>query len=174
MNVKKKFDGSPTLLVLDEAWTFLKNPIFAQKIVEWLKTLRKKHVFVVFATQETDDAAHSAIASTIVSQCPTKIFLADNQAETKLIRDSYRNFGLEDSEIHLLTQMIPKHDYFYKSPLGTRRFQLDLDALQLAILTGDHVLLDTIEQKYGRNSGRALVEEILRAKHINYTHLLEA
>lgn len=171
---EKKFDGSPTLLVLDEAWTFLKNPIFAQKIVEWLKTLRKKHVFVVFATQETDDAAHSAIASTIVSQCPTKIFLADNQAETKLIRDSYRNFGLEDSEIHLLTQMIPKHDYFYKSPLGTRRFQLDLDALQLAILTGDHALLDTIEQKYGRNSGRALVEEILRAKHINYTHLLEA
>jgi cagE trbE virB component of type IV transporter system len=171
---EKKFDGSPTLLVLDEAWTFLKNPIFAQKIVEWLKTLRKKHVFVVFATQETDDAARSAIASTIVSQCPTKIFLADNQAETKLIRDSYRNFGLEDSEIHLLTQMIPKHDYFYKSPLGTRRFQLDLDALQLAILTGDHALLDTIEQKYGRNSGRALVEEILRAKHINYTHLLEA
>ena len=171
---EKKFDGSPTLLVLDEAWTFLKNPIFAGKIVEWLKTLRKKHVFVVFATQETDDAARSAIASTIVSQCPTKIFLADEQAETKMIRDSYRNFGLEDSEIHLLTQMVRKRDYFYKSPLGTRLFQLDLDALQLAILTGDHALLDTIEAEHGRNSGIALVEEILAAKHIDYTYLLEA
>ena len=93
---EKKFDGSPTFLVFDEVWTFLKNPIFAGKIVEWLKTLRKKHVFVVFATQETDDAARSAIASTIVSQCPTKIFLADEQAETKMIKESYRNFGLEN------------------------------------------------------------------------------
>ena len=171
---EKKFDGSPTLLVLDEAWTFLKNPIFAQKIVEWLKTLRKKHVFVVFATQETDDASRSAIASTIVSQCPTKIFLADEQAETKMIRESYRNFGLEDSEIHLLTQMVRKHDYFYKSPLGTRLFQLNLDALQLAILTNDNAVVDAVETAYGRNSGKVLVEEILRAKKIDYRYLLEA
>jgi type IV secretion system protein VirB4 len=48
--VEKMFDGRLTLLVLDEAWLFLKNPLFAEKITEWLKVLRKKNVFVVFAT----------------------------------------------------------------------------------------------------------------------------
>jgi len=39
--LEKRFDGSPTLLILDEAWLFLDHPLFAQKIREWLKTLRK-------------------------------------------------------------------------------------------------------------------------------------
>jgi type IV secretion system protein VirB4 len=46
-----RFDGSPTLLVLDEAWVFLDDPLFSARIREWLKTLRKKNVAVVFATQ---------------------------------------------------------------------------------------------------------------------------
>jgi type IV secretion system protein VirB4 len=38
--VEKKFDGRLTLLVLDEAWMFLKNKLFSDKIAEWLKVLR--------------------------------------------------------------------------------------------------------------------------------------
>ncbi len=175
---EKKFDGRPVLLVLDEAWVFLKNPVFAAKIVEWLKTLRKKHVFVVFATQEIDDAAKSPIGGTIVSQCPTKIYLADPGAGTPMIKEAYRKFGLEDSEIDLLANgMVKKRDYYYKSSLGSRKFQLDLDALQLGILTTsqeDHLLLDGLEQEYGRNCGRPLVNQILRAKGIDFSYLPDA
>src|SRR3989442_9713357 len=35
---------SPTLLILDEAWLFLDDPVFAARIRQWLKTLRKKNV----------------------------------------------------------------------------------------------------------------------------------
>ncbi len=172
----KKFDGSPTLLVLDEAWMFFKNEIFARKIVEWLKVLRKKNVFVIFATQEIDDAINSPIASTLVSQCVSKIFLADEEALTPMNRDAYRKFGLEQSEINLLSRMIKKKDYFYKSSMGTRLFQLGLDELQLAILTcsnEEHKLLDDIERRYGKNTGEELVEFILKAKRIDYMYLLE-
>lgn len=174
---EKKFDGKPVLLILDEAWVFLKNQAFAQKIVEWLKTLRKKHVFVVFATQELSDAANSPIASTIISQCPTKIYLPDDQASTPMLYQAYKTFGLEDSEIQLLsTSLIKKKDYLYKSALGVRSFQLGLDELQLAILTTqaeDLAMLDRLEQKHGKNSGRELVHEILKAKHIDYSHLMD-
>ena len=34
-----RFTGSPTLLVLDEAWLFLDHPLFRMKIREWLKVL---------------------------------------------------------------------------------------------------------------------------------------
>ena len=176
LQCEKKFNGNPTLLVLDEAWIFFKNEIFAKKIVEWLKVLRKKNVFVVFATQEIDDAVNSPIASTLVSQCVSKIFLADEEALTPMSHQSYSKFGLEDSEIKLLSQMQKKRDYFYKSAMGTRRFQLELDRLQLGIITcsvEEHKLLDEIEAKYGKNTGKELVEPILQAKNIEYKHLLE-
>ena len=40
----QRFGKGPTLLVLDEGWLFLDDPVFAPKIREWLKTLRKKKV----------------------------------------------------------------------------------------------------------------------------------
>ena len=42
--LEKRFDGKPTLLILDEAWVYLDNPLFAARIREWLKVLRKKNV----------------------------------------------------------------------------------------------------------------------------------
>jgi type IV secretion/conjugal transfer VirB4 family ATPase len=51
--LEKRFDGSPTLMVLDEAWLYLTESLFAAKIREWLKVLRKKNVAVIFATQST-------------------------------------------------------------------------------------------------------------------------
>ena len=167
------------MLILDEAWVFLKNPVFARKISEWLKTLRKLNVFVVFATQELEDAAQSPIASTIISQCASKVYLPDEQANTSMMKKAYKMFGLEDSEIALLADPArarKKRDYFYKSAIGTRLFQLDLDALQLALLTNstkDHKILDEIEKKYGRNTGVDMSKVILDAKGITYSHLLK-
>jgi len=54
--------GRPTLLVLDEAWVFLSDGLFAAKIREWLKVLRKRNVAVVFATQSLSDLPSSPIA----------------------------------------------------------------------------------------------------------------
>lgn len=173
---EKNFDGKPTLLVLDEAWVFLKNAFFAQRIVEWLKTLRKLNVYVVFATQEIEDAIKSPIASTIVSQCASKVYLADELATSPLNRQAYHLFGLEESEISLLANLTKKKDYLYKSSIGTRSFQLGLDELQLGILTSskeEHKILDNIEKKYGRNSGLILVKEVLSAKGISYAHLVK-
>ncbi|MDR0457057.1 MAG: hypothetical protein LBH20_10295 [Treponema sp.] len=114
------------LLVLDEAWLFLKNETFADKIAEWLKVLRKKNVYVVFATQDVADVAKSPLKTTIMQQCLTKIYLADPSAQTPVMRDVYLSFELSDSEISLITNARMKRDYFYTSPAGRRLFQLDL------------------------------------------------
>ena len=55
--VEERFDGRPTLMILDEAWLFLATRSSARRLQDWLKTLRKKNVYVVFATQEIADAA---------------------------------------------------------------------------------------------------------------------
>lgn len=159
--------GDPTLLILDEAWVFLDNPFFAKKIEEWLVTLRKKFVFCVFATQEVAKAVKSSLSTTIVSQCLTKIYLADPNAESNVVKEYYRYFGLEDNEIESLSRARMKKDYLYKSPNGTRMFELGLDDFQLKILTPNHNLLNQLENKYGKNSGIPLVEQILEGQGVN-------
>jgi len=170
--VEKKFDGRLTLLILDEAWLFLKNKIFADKITEWLKVLRKKNVYVVFATQDVADVANSPLKTTIIQQCLTKIYLADPAALTPGMMGVYRQFGLTDSEISLIASATMKRDYFYTSTLGRRLFQLGLGRITLALIgSPDHSLLDALASKY--EPGSALCAEILAAKNINYKPLLD-
>ena len=70
--IEKALDGSPTILVLDEAWIILGHPTFRAKTREWLKTLRKMNCYVILATQSLSDARNSGILD--VRQrfsCPT-------------------------------------------------------------------------------------------------------
>ena len=60
-----------------------------------------------------------------------------------------------------------KCDYFYKSPKGARMFQLELDPFQLALLCPPKSILDQMERVYGRNSGKELAAEILKAQGFN-------
>jgi len=169
--VEKMFDGRLTLLVLDEAWLFLKNEIFSQKIAEWLKVLRKKNVFVVFATQDVADVEQSPLRTTIVQQCLTKIFLADPNAGNDVMAPVYSAFGLTPTEIGLIASSIMKRDYFYTSPLGRRSFQLDLGKVTLGLIgAADHVLLDKMTK--GKEAGSSFCAQILDSKRISYSHLL--
>ena len=73
--IEDRFDGRPTLLIVDEGWLALDDQGFADRLREWLKTLRKKNASVIFATQSLADIDGSAIAPAIVESCPTRLFL---------------------------------------------------------------------------------------------------
>ena len=132
--LEARFDGSPTLLILDEAWVFLDDPLFAGRIREWLKTLRKKNVSVVFATQSLSDIQRSAIAPALLESCPTRVFLPSPQATEPQLRSVYEGFGLNDRQIELIARAIPKSDYYYQSRLGARLFDLALGSVALAFV----------------------------------------
>ncbi|WP_375739430.1 conjugal transfer protein TrbE [Pseudomonas boanensis] len=129
---EERFDGAPTLLVLDEAWLFLDDPLFAARIRQWLKTLRKKNVSVIFATQSLADIKDSSIAAAIIESCASRIFLPNPQASEPQIRGIYQGFGLNDRQIEIIAQATPKRDYYYQSRLGNRLFDLDLGPVALA------------------------------------------
>jgi len=130
--LEARFDGAPTLLILDEAWVFLDDPAFAGRIREWLKTLRKKNVSVVFATQSLADIQDSAIAPAIVESCASRIFLPNPQASEPQLRAIYEGFGLNARQIGIVAHAQPKRDYYYQSRLGNRVFDLGLGSVALA------------------------------------------
>ena len=131
--LEARFDGRPTLLILDEAWVFLDDPLFAARIREWLKTLRKKNVAVVFATQSLADIERSSIAPAILESCPTRIFLPNDRAIEPQMRTVYERFGLNDRQIEILAQMTPKRDYYAQTARGNRQFSLGLGPVTLAL-----------------------------------------
>lgn len=130
--LEERFDGSPTLLVLDEAWLFLDNPLFSSRIREWLKVLRKKNVAVVFATQSLADISGSSIAPAIVESCPQRIFLPNDRAVEPQAKAAYESFGLNERQIELIARATPKHDYYLQSRRGNRLFDLGLGPVALA------------------------------------------
>jgi type IV secretion system protein VirB4 len=130
--LEERFDGSPTLLLLDEAWLFLDNPLFAARIREWLKVLRKKNVAVIFATQSLADIADSSIAPAIIESCPQRIFLPNDRAVEPQARAAYERFGLNERQIELIARATPKRDYYLQSRRGKRLFDLSLGGIALA------------------------------------------
>jgi len=131
--LEERFDGRPTLLILDEAWIFLDHPLFAARIREWLKTLRKKNVAVLFATQSLADIADSAIAPAIIESCPQRILLPNDRAIEPQSRAAYERFGLNDRQIELVARATPKRHYYLQSARGNRLFELGLGPIALAL-----------------------------------------
>jgi len=117
---------------LDEVWLFLSNPVFREKIREWLKTLRKKNASVVFATQQPFDVVNSPIRDVILESCPTKIFLSNPEAVAGPSREAYRAMGLSDRSIEIIGSMTPKRQYYMTSPEGKRVYDLGLGKVALA------------------------------------------
>jgi len=131
--LEERFDGRPTLLILDEAWIFLDHPLFAARIREWLKVLRKKNVAVLFATQSLADIAGSSIAPAIIESCPQRILLPNDRAIEPQSREAYQLFGLNERQIELVSRATPKRHYYLQSARGNRLFELGLGPVALAL-----------------------------------------
>jgi type IV secretion system protein VirB4 len=97
--VEQRLDGHPTLIVIDEGWKALDDDVFVARIRDWEKTLRKRNGVVGFATQSAQDALESRIASAIIEQAATQIFMANPKAQAK---DYCQGFGLTQHEFELV------------------------------------------------------------------------
>jgi type IV secretion system protein VirB4 len=149
--INLSLDGTPTIIVLDEAWALIDNPIFSVKIKDWLKTLRKLNAMVVFATQSVEDATNSAISDTLVQQTATQIFLPNPKAT-----DVYRKaFMISEREFNLLKTTDPGSRFFLvKQGKDVVVARIDLAGMEdvIAVLSGRAEtvgILDEVIKEYG-------------------------
>ncbi|WP_024511609.1 conjugal transfer protein TrbE [Bradyrhizobium sp. ARR65] len=154
--IEDRFDGRPTLLIIDEGWLALDDADFAGKLREWLKTLRKRNASVVFATQSLADIDGSAIAPAIIESSPTRILLPNDRALEPQITAIYRRFGLNDRQIEMLARATPKRDYYCQSRRGNRLFELGLGEIALAFTAAssktDQALIEQVLAEAGREN----------------------
>ena len=132
--IQKKLDGRPTLIVLDEAWVYLRDELFREYLRDWLKTLRKLNAVVVLATQNLSDIFNSAICDVVMEACPTKVLLANSEAATTQSRRLYEAAGLNEREVQIVQGATPKRQYYVVSPEGRRLVALGLGQVALSFV----------------------------------------
>jgi type IV secretion system protein VirB4 len=144
-------NGYPTMIVLDEAWALIDNEVFAPKIKDWLKVLRKLNTFVIFATQSVEDASKSRISDTLIQQTATQIFLPNLKAT-----DIYRSaFMLSQREYNLIKTTDPSSRYFLvKQGVNAVVAKVDLSGMDniINVLSGRSetvLLLKELQETYG-------------------------
>ena len=134
--VRMALDGSKSLIFIDEGWKALDDPVFANKIKDWLKTIRKMNGVIGFGSQSASDAANSSISDSLIEQCPTQIFMPNSKAKTEDYRGA---FSLTESEFRVVKESpVGSRQFLIKQGNGSAVAKLDLAGMddEIAVLSG--------------------------------------
>ncbi|MFS2112258.1 VirB4 family type IV secretion/conjugal transfer ATPase [Sphingomonas sp. Sphisp140] len=152
--VEERLDGTPAIIVVDEGWKALDDEVFVRRIKDWEKTIRKRNGIVGFATQSAQDALESRIASAIIEQAATQIFMANPKARAS---DYIEGFGLTEHEYDLV-RTLPDNAHCFLIKHGNEsvvaRLNLSGERELLTILSGRERtvrLLDQIRAEHGED-----------------------
>jgi len=134
--IDERLDGKPTMILIDEGWKALDDEVFAARIRDWLKTLRKRNALVGFATQSARDALESRISTALVEQTATMVFMPNSRARPE---DYCDGFGLTEHELALI-RTLPAHSrcFLVRQPDASVVVRLDLSGAPevLTLLSG--------------------------------------
>ncbi len=155
--VEERLDGYPTIIVVDEGWKALDDDVFVERIRDWEKTIRKRNGIVGFATQSAEDALSSRIASSIVEQAATQIFMPNRKARPE---QYCAGFGLTPHECELIRTLPDNaHAFLVKHGQDSVVARLDLSGERdlIAVLSGREATvrrLDRIRERVGDDPAR--------------------
>lgn len=91
-------DRKPTMIVIDEAWKMLNDPIFEKRLHDWLVTMRKKNCVVVMLTQTPQHLEQSAVGQIIAESVTTQVLYPNSRANP----EDYKILRLNESEADFL------------------------------------------------------------------------
>ncbi len=159
--VEDRLDGHPAMIIIDEGWKALDDDVFILRLKDWMKTIRKRNGVVGFATQSASDALDSRIASTIIEQAATQLFMCNPKAQAK---DYCDGFGLSPHEFDLI-RSLPEHlrCVLIKQGNSSVVARLDMQSMPdvITILSGREASvrrLDELRQLHGDNPADWLPE----------------
>jgi type IV secretion system protein VirB4 len=134
--IQRSLDGSPTFIMLEEAWAILKHPVMQEMLDEWLRAVAKKGVFIILCSQQVNDIFKSEIKDVLLDQCKTKIFLPNPSVVSNEYNASlYYQLGLNKKQVSLIGNAIPQRHYYFSNPIGNRLINLELNTVARVFLT---------------------------------------
>lgn len=135
---------------LDEAWQYLDNAYWKNKISKWLPTLRKMNCHLVLATQSSRTIAESALSHVILDNCASLLFFPNPQAREI---DYATGFNLNKAEIEAIRQNDTSSRFFlYKQAHGSCLVRFNFTSL------GKYLHLLSSSKKTNRVLARLMIK----------------
>ena len=111
------------LMVVDEAWRYLRDPAVLAHLAEAAKTWRKKNATLVMATQSAVDVTGTPGAEALLESMPTKLFLANPD----LPDSAAAAFRLNEEETEVVRTLVPKRELYLRRPTEAGILHLEVD-----------------------------------------------
>ena len=123
------------LMVVDEAWRYLKDPAILGYLAEAAKTWRKKNAALIMATQSAVDVTGTVGAEALLESMPTKLFLANPDLPEK----AAETFRLNPSEVNTIRGLIPKRELYLRRTDTAGILRLEVDPASYWLYTSSPV-----------------------------------
>lgn len=139
-------DGRRFMYIFDEFWKPLQDPYFEDLVKNKQKTIRKQNGLSCFSTQEPEDLSNSPIASTLISQMATMIFLPNPRADKRVYMDVLK---LTETEYAMLRSLgETSRTFMIKQNGSVALATLDLHGFddELLVLSGTPEFAEIAEQ----------------------------
>ena len=115
--------GRLKLMVVDEAWRYLRDPTVLARLVEAAKTWRKRNAALVLATQSVTDLTATPGTQTLLESMPTRLFLANPDFPAA----GAATFGLSEDELKTIRGLEPKRELFLRRSNAAAVLKLVVD-----------------------------------------------
>ena len=112
------------LMVVDEAWSYLKDPATLNRMVEAAKTWRKRNAALILATQSVSDVTATEGATTLLESIPTLVFLANPKFPAEAAQ---KVFGLKDDELTIIRELVEKRELYLRRSTEAAVLRLNVD-----------------------------------------------
>jgi type IV secretion system protein VirB4 len=152
-------DGRPTIIVLDEAWDLLDNPVFAARLGGWLEMLRSRNALAILATERAEDVISSPINAVVMEHIATQIYMPNENHDPE---DFQKTFGLSATESEFLKLMSRrKRQFLLKRGEVSIVAELNLEGhdSHISVLSAQAdalMLMENMVAKHGKDPARWL------------------
>lgn len=144
--IETLLDGTSSIIVIDECFEFLDNPLFVNILGDVLQRLREKNCMVIFNSPSHLYIGESKIAKIIAENVATEIYLPDFNPKPYYSEI----FGLNEPEIQALAHMADDSGRHALLKHSTDSLVIDCDLSFfedfLAILSSDEVTLAALDE----------------------------
>ena len=138
-------EGQPTIIVIDEGWAAIADPILAPLVNNWERTIRKRGGLVLFASQSPESITEAPIGKVILGQSPTHIFLPSPNTERK----AFEGYNLSQRELDLILTLDKESRCFLvKHGQHSVVARLDLGGMgdEIAVLSGRQETVELLDR----------------------------
>jgi len=148
--IEENLDGTPSIIVLDEAWNLIDNPIFTPQIGGFLERMKQKNCVVIFVSSDADSINASDTIFEVKHAISGEIYTANPNPEVM-----YKTvLELSDDEIEIIKMMEDSERHFIFKHRGNSVIaSLNLTGMPeiLKILAADELTLTAAEEIMNAN-----------------------